>query len=706
MRNNCLFNSLKPNWELFTGPTVLKMLSNSVICFFVIASIHFDLPFGVILNACWNAYTAPFARLPNLQGITLSEGILSAPNGTFSGYTGSWTEEYKTNIESTLKYTLGDLTVEGNTMKIADNLPIIGYNNINTISDRDIGLLLQRYQIANNSGTGNIVDPGDSPMFTDSLPSQTGIVSLSQLRLSSLASLIDDFYTGTWLKIISGSNINQVRQVIAYNGAQQVITIATPFLTQLPSEGDTISFYYNNFMGNYFDSRNNTFALGYVTVDPNMTYLTSNNDANLRLKSLYSTDTTVSTNASSGSIKLLGGISINNTNDAVSSTYGGTFTSSGGVGIQKNLLVGANIGLGGSGFVPQESLHIRKTTATSRFENNTGSYSYIDFSENGTNNRYGILLDSAINEFCLTNTTSGQNPNNSNKALTINNLGYIGINTTTNVVSPLSLNTTNFISTNSSTGYLGLIGAAYNTDDNSVASRILLHANSQTSINQGTMKLYAGNTSAGNVSIFTNNDIERVRVEYNGSVKILSTTVSDNNTTGALIVTGGLGIRSSQNASSFSSGGSITTPGGVAIGKDIYIGGSLFVNGSFTVSGAVTSPTILQGTLVNCSLFTFFSLNFAVNGNLGVLTFGLSVTPDNTSENCQVSVILPSRTNNFITPFECISNASGYTDNTSIIPLFNVLSHGLVGTNQLNVKFQSVSTNIHYFQIQCTYILA
>jgi hypothetical protein len=642
----------------------------------------------------------------NTKFSLLSEGILSAPNGTFSGYTGSWTEEYKTNIESTLKYTLGDLTVEGNTMKIADNLPIIGYNNINTISDRDIGLLLQRYQIANNSGTGNIVDPGDSPMFTDSLPSQTGIVGLSQLRLSSLASLIDDFYTGTWLKIISGSNINQVRQVIAYNGAQQVITIATPFLTQLPSLGDTISFYYNNFMGNYFDSRNNTFALGYVTVDPNMTYLTSNNDANLRLKSLYSTDTTVSTNASSGSIKLLGGISINNTNDAVSSTYGGTFTSSGGVGIQKNLLVGANIGLGGSGFVPQESLHIRKTTATSRFENNTGSYSYIDFSENGTNNRYGILLDSAINEFCLTNTTSGQNPNNSNKALTINNLGYIGINTTTNVVSPLSLNTNNFISTNSSTGYLGLIGAAYNTDDNSVASRILLHANSQTSINQGTMKLYAGNTSAGNVRIFTNNDIERVRVEYNGSVNIFSTTVSDNNTTGALIVTGGLGIRSSQNASSFSSGGSITTPGGVAIGKDIYIGGSLFVNGSFTVAGAVTSPTILQGTLVNCSLFTFFSLNFAVNGNLGVLTFGLSVTPDNTSENCQVSVILPSRTNNFTTPFECISNASGYTDNTSIIPLFNVLSHGLVGTNELNVKFQSVSTNIHYFQIQCTYILA
>jgi hypothetical protein len=643
--------------------------------------------------------------------LLINEGTSTLPNGTTSNFNNSlWVSIYTTNIESTLGYTTGDLTVEGLNLKIADNLPIIGYNNRLTNSERDIGTLYQRYQVANDLGNGDIVNPGDAPFYNDSLPNQTGVVSLYQLKLSGLASSSDNFYNGMWIKIISGSNINQVRKVTSYNGAQKVITLDTPFTTQLPNTGDTVYFYNNGFIANFFDVQNNTFVLGYTASKPNNGYLNITGNANLRLKSIYSTDTTVSTNSSSGSVYLLGGISINNTNNAISATYGGTITTRGGVGIQQNLLVGNNVGIGGSGFNPQESLHIRKTTSTMRLEHNTSSFSYLDFVENGTSNRYGILFDSSINQLCLTNNNVGDSPNNSNKVLTVNNLGYIGINTTTNVVSPLALNTTNFISTNSSTGYLGLIGAASNSNDNTQAARIMLFANSQTtSISSGSLNLYGGNNAVGgNVSIFTNNDIERLSIDYNGTVNIFSTTYSDSKTTGALIVSGGVSVATSQNATSITSGGSITTPGGVSIGKDVYIGGSLYITGAFTATGSVTNPNIDSGTLVysNCSSFNYYHNNLQVNGSLGVLTLMFTVLPSNSSQNCEVQFQLPSRTNAFIRSFEVISNCTGYSDNTNVIPLFNVLSYGVIGTANINIKFQSISSNIHYFQLQATYVIA
>jgi hypothetical protein len=642
----------------------------------------------------------------NNKFLILDEGYGSEPNGTFSGYTNTWTMLYNTQHESTLRYTTGDLVVEKQA-KINDNLPIIGYNNENTIASRDIGILYQRYQISNNIGNGDIVDGATPPQFIDSIPNQSTVSNLSQIKFSDLASITDNYYVGWWIKIVSGSNTNQVRKITTYNGAQRIATLATPFTNQNPNNGSTVNFYNNSYVVSYYDETNDTFAFGYTDSKPVNGIINNNGDTNLRIKSLYSTDTTVSTNVSSGSLYLLGGISINNTNDAQSSSYGGTITTAGGVGIRKNLLVGNNIGLGTSGFVPQESIHIRKTNATERFEHNSGSYSYVDFMENSTNIRYGILFDSSINEFCLTNTNTAQTPNNANKALTINNLGYIGINTTTNVASPLGINVNNFISTNSSTGYLGLVGGATNVNSNTVGSRLLLHSNNQsTSVSQGCINLYTGNVSTGNVAIFTGNDIERMRVNNTGQVTITSTQFSDSNSTGSLIVAGGICVQSTQNATSLTSGGALSINGGISIKKDIYIGGNIYIEGSFTASGSVTAPTISFYTERNCSVVEYFNNNLSVTGSLGTLTFGFSVTPSTDSENCEVEVILPSRTNAFIRRFEIISNCSGYTDETNITPIMNMIACGVVGTPRLLIKFQSVSTATHYIQVMCTYVLA
>lgn len=630
--------------------------------------------------------------------LLLDENTGSVPSGIYSKYSNSWSQVYSTQLESTLKYTTGDLTVEGSNLNASDNLPIIGYNNIHTTNSRDLGILYQRYQNDNDIGTGDIVN--DKITFIDSIVNQSLVSNLSQIKFSNLTSLIDNYYNGYWIKIASGICINQTRKIISYNGAQHIATLDSPFTIQNPSSGDTVYFYNDTFIVNYYDEVNNTFALAYTS--SKTTNIVSNGDANLRLKSLYSTDTTISTNSSSGSLTLLGGISINNTNNAISSTFGGTITTLGGISLAKTLIVGNNIGVGTSGFTPKESIHIRNNTCTERFEHNQGSYSYIDFMENASNNRYGILVDSSVNQFSLTNTNSGVNPLNSNKALTINNLGYIGINTTSNIISPLSINTNNFISTNSSSGFLGIIGGASNTNDNTISSRIILNSN----FNSGSLNLYTGNNTIGSVSIFTGNDTEQFKINSSGVIKMKSTQVSDSSTTGALVISGGVSIGTTQNASSYTSGGALSIAGGASISKDLYIGGNILINGNFTATGNIKTPSINFISFTNCSLIEYFNVNLILSGNAGVLTFGFSVNPTKSSLDTEIQFVLPNRTNSLIRRLEVISSISGYTDDTLVVPLFNILATGIVNTTNMLIKFQSVSTSAHYIQIQSTYIVS
>jgi hypothetical protein len=636
----------------------------------------------------------------NTKFLLINEGLSAEPNGNSSGYVNTWTKIYSTNIESTLKYTFGDTTIEGQSLIVADNLPIIGYNNSTTTNSRDLGLLFQRYQIANDSGLGDIVN--DAPSLIDSIPSQS-TVPINQLKLSSFTSSIDDFYNGYWIKIFSGTNADQVRQIISYNGTQRVATLSSSFTSTNPNNGATVYLYNNTYVTNYYDEVNDTFSLSYTSSSPNQGVIVNNNNANLRLNHLLATDTTVSINASTGALYLHGGIAISNTNNAQSSTYGGTITTLGGVGIAQDLRVGNDICIGTSNFTPEESIHIRKTTSTTRFEHNLSSYSYIDFVENNTNNRYGILDDSNTNLFSLTFSNSNQNPYASQKALTINNSGYIGINTTSNIVSPLSLNSNNFISTNSTTGFLGLIGSSTNTDNNTNAARIKLNANGNTTL--GNLELHAG--SNGSINMFTSSaDKSYMTIDNIGTVNILSTAYTKSGTTGALIVSGGISVRCTENATSLSSGGALLVEGGASINKDLYLGGNLYITGNLNASGAVTSPVITFPSTTNCTVIQYYNNNLITIGSSGVFTFALEVTPSSSSTNCELQFTLPGRSNALISRGEAICAIQGWTDDTNLYNLYNILCVGDSGTPYCKLKFQSASTNTHYFTIQVTYTIA
>jgi len=629
-----------------------------------------------------------------------NEGIDTTPNGSISTFNINWDLILTTQIQSTLKYTTGDLTIEGQNLNIADNLPIIGYNNNLTINSRDLGIAYQRYQIENDYGTGDIVN--DTPYLTDSIPNQSTSLP-NQIKLSTLTSLVDNYYKGWWIKIFTGSNLNQVRKIISYNGAQHIATLETPFTNQNPSAGDTILFFNFSYIVNYYDEINDTFSLSYTHSPPGANNVDNIGNADLRIKHLYLTDTTISSNASTGSIHTLGGIAISNTNDAVSSTFGSTFTTLGGMSVKKNILIGNNIGIGSSGFVPSESLHIKKNTndnivnSTIRLENEL--YSYIDFVEESSSNRYGILLDSPNNLFSLTSTNSNTTPQNSNKALTINILGYIGINTTSNIISPITIKANNFISINNTIGYLGLVGAATNTNDNSLASRINIESNSL----GGSIKLYAG---SNNVSLYSNNDIEGLRLDKNGIVNIFSTQPTKSSTSGSLIISGGLSIKATENANSISSGGALLVQGGASINKDLYLGGNLYITGSLNASGSVTSPDVTFSNFNNCTMNEYYNNNLVTISTTAILSFAVSVFCNAPDINTELHFSLPGRTNAFAKRGDVILSISGYTDDNDVIIINNLISVGIVGTGTSLIKFQSVNTGLHYFQIQATYTLA
>ena len=624
----------------------------------------------------------------------VSEGFGNSPNGTSSGFSGGWTESYTTIQPSNMATSVGDLIVEGTSCKISDNLPVIGYNNTNTNSSRDIGTLYQRYQISNDTGVGDIVN--DTYTFADTIPNQSTVTSL-QIKLSNSASSTNNYYNGWWIKVSTGTNINQVRKIVSYNGAQRTAQLDSQWTTQNPIIGDTVRLYNFAYVAAYFDETSNRFKIGFSHVDPETSSLVNNGDCDLQIKNLYVSDTTSSVNVSTGSILTLGGVAVYNTNDSSHSTQGGALSVFGGASIRKRLYVGDNIALGNNVFSPQDSLHIYQSNATLRLENTTGGYSYVNFVENGSNTRFGILNDSKSLSF--TWSTSGSSPLTANKAILISSGGNVCINTS-NPSTLLTLRSSDFISIDSNNGYLGLVSGTSSTN----GGNIVMYGNQSTSPSAGSVQLAA--TTRGNITLITNN-IKRLDIDTNGIVSIYNTSASLNKTTGAVVVTGGISCGTTQNATSASNGGCLTVTGGAGIGKDLYLAGDLYISGNIIgPASVVTSPSITFSNTQGCFVTSYGYNKLISLSNEGILTFYVEVTPSSSSQNCQFEFDVPNRTTTFTQRGELIASCSGYTDDTNITPLFNVLCVGSKSTTRGLVKFQSVSTSIHYLLIMCRYSIS
>jgi len=630
----------------------------------------------------------------------VNEGSDSLPNGTTSGYTGSWTLSYSTLKESNLPYTFGDVKVEGLNFEVADNFPVVGYNNANVNESRNLGLAFQRYQSSNDFGTGELVT--DEYVFFDSIPNQTS-ASSNQIKFSNLLNSTDNYYNGWWIKVVSGSNSNQVRQIVSYNGAQRVATLNSTWTTQNPANGDTVYFYNSQYVSFYYNNASKRFEMVYNTRDETTKAVTSYDYVDLKVNHIDLSDTTASSNSSVGSLSTPGGINISNTTDASSCTSGGTLTTLGGVGIRKRLHVGDNIAVGSDGFTPVESIHIKQATAAVRLQSDNNGVSYIDFVETGASNRFGILSDTLNDQFCLTLTSSGISPPSATKFLTANVIGNIGIKTSSGISSPLTLLAGSFISSDTNNSYIGLVGGSTNTNDASNGGRVVVYGNNAI----GSIgNVVISTATSGSVKIYTNNDTERMCIDQLGVVSVFSTHTTKSRTSGALIVTGGVGISCTENASNFSSGGALTVGGGGVVMKDLFIGGNLFITGSLNATGSATVPIITFMNDVNCTLTGYDNNKLLTMSQEAIFSIVIYVTPTAESENCQIEFTAPNRTNGFEDRSQFIATCTAYTDDDDLIPVFNAICVGVKGENRGVIKFQSVSTGIHYFNIICRYTMA
>ncbi|NDC95546.1 hypothetical protein EB077_09605, partial [bacterium] len=121
----------------------------------------------------------------------------------------------------------GDLDVKGTTTQIESTVVTID-DNIITVNNApggssDGGLAVKRYQYANDNGYGDVVaDTAD-----ESGTVGNGGNSVTTVNLGPSANGTNDYYSGWWIKITSGTGAGQVRKIKSYVGNTKIATIYT-----------------------------------------------------------------------------------------------------------------------------------------------------------------------------------------------------------------------------------------------------------------------------------------------------------------------------------------------------------------------------------------------------------------------------------------------------------------------------------------------
>jgi len=169
----------------------------------------------------------------------------------------------------------GDLVVRGatttintETLTVEDNIIVL--NSGNGELDLDSGIVIRRFQTPNDASTGNVIT-GPDPI-QESGEFDTGSSTPATLILDAHASSTDDFYNGWWIKVSSGTGVDQVRRIKDYVGATKTVTLyvtadnVSGFIDGLdlataPASGDTYELYSDSFSMSYFDESENAWSL-------------------------------------------------------------------------------------------------------------------------------------------------------------------------------------------------------------------------------------------------------------------------------------------------------------------------------------------------------------------------------------------------------------------------------------------------------------
>jgi hypothetical protein len=183
---------------------------------------------------------------------------------------------------SSLTTIVGDLLVSGTTttvntetLTVEDNIILInsGLGELGI----DGGIAVRRYQTANNSGAGDVTS---SPVpIQESGAFQAGSATPGTLVLSLFASDTTDFYVGWWIKITSGTGIDQVRRIKSYNASTKTASLyvtadnTTAFfdglnLTTAPAAADTYNLYSDSYQMSFYSEGTDNWTFANVSKVP------------------------------------------------------------------------------------------------------------------------------------------------------------------------------------------------------------------------------------------------------------------------------------------------------------------------------------------------------------------------------------------------------------------------------------------------------
>lgn len=133
--------------------------------------------------------------------------------------------------------------------------------NVNSLDVGTQGVVFARYQSETDTGTGNVIDLTMTPTVSFTLTSQTTAPNAYSVVLPSTASTATGKYVGWYIKARTGSTASQVRKILAYNGATNIVQFAStsPWTTTRPGSGDIVDLYANCYGSTSFNSIRNEF---------------------------------------------------------------------------------------------------------------------------------------------------------------------------------------------------------------------------------------------------------------------------------------------------------------------------------------------------------------------------------------------------------------------------------------------------------------
>jgi hypothetical protein len=497
---------------------------------------------------------------------------------------------------------LGDLNITGTTttfnstnVTISDN--VIELNSGPTGVGFDSGLILMRYQNDNSAGTGDVVN--DTAKITFTLVSATS----TTITLPSGADASNDYYNGWWIKITSGSAINQVREIVSYVGSTRVATLDAAFA--ITPSADNISLYNKHHSLILWNESLKRFVLGYTATDNLSTTFNISDYANLAINNLTLDSNSTSTSNTTGSIISNGGIGISNTTDAISTTNGGTFTSAGGGAFAKALFVGTTL----------TATTLTGTLSTAAQPNITSVGTLTSLALAGALSGVTTLNMSGIET--STNTTASTSNVLGSKVFA----GGISISNTTD-----SISTTNGGTFTSSGG--GAFAKALFVGTTLTATTLTGTLSTAAQPNITSVGTLTSLELSGALSGVTTLNMSGIETSTN-------TTASTSNVLGSKLFAGGISISNATDAVSTTNGGTFTSAGGGAFAKALFVGTTLTAT---TLAG--TLSTAAQPNITSVGTLTSLALAGALSG---VTTLNMSGIETSTNATASTSNVLGSK---------------------------------------------------------------